>query len=364
MDDILGKEYPFSTDLFDKNTTTFNLITKFYERAEIGIEDVLCEYFDESGHLYEEGAIKDVAKKSVTAIKGLVKGASSLAKYLTGTLFGKVEEGIKNYHVKSMRIQDYDPTKIRVAVNNALNKAIGGLEKFKKTSGYNKAVVPAASILGWVPPFTPIPGATEAMIAVSSVGEFLLEFKRRWLNQDYNAIKNFELWIDANRDRLSETDIYNCDKLVQRVTNVVTGVTGVIKKMTLSVTQAIAKGVKVASKAGEEMTKSGSKTNARFAKARKISEDIDKETSTVKKKLKYMNAKIGEVNNDLSKEMMADRKDYRKREKKRKQQEKADMSFVTKGRRAQEKVLHGGYKALSKQEYNDLLAFRKKYGEA
>ena len=99
--------------------------------------------------------------------------------------------------------------------------------------GYNIAVVPVSYILGWVPPFTPIPGASEILIALSSIGDFILDYKRTFCGEQSRAIQDFNDWIEKNIEKLDESDIYASDKILSRMAGFIGEVIGEEKRLCL-----------------------------------------------------------------------------------------------------------------------------------
>lgn len=298
--------------------------------VESELEEIFEMYYDRDGYLYEEKSLRDVAKKSAGAIGRLVGAAKNFANWLDSKAFVSLSNKLRELKVRdsSLRI-DQDMGKIRKTVYGALDFISDKLQKFQSSSGYGKMVIPAASVLSWVPPFTPIPGADAMLISVSSVGDFLMDFKRRFKNQDYSAINKFNLWIQANMDHLSESDVYTYDKFIQRVANTVNDIASTIKKFCLSVNTALYKIAEVGGEKVAEKAKPGSKTEKI---ARKVS-------------------KTGKELGDDAKETLLNLKGYTK-----------EKRFVKKGKAAVMKAHNEGYKNLSKKEFQTAQKFKKKYG--
>ena len=128
-------------------------------------------------------------------------------------------------------------------------------------------------------PISPIPGITEVFIAVSSLGDFLLDFKRGFLNQEYSAITEFSNYVQSKMDSMDETTILASDKLMQKALDYVNALMDEIKVVFISLTKATSKGVeKAADKIGKASNKSG-KLSEKMEKTKKVAQEVNKNSS-------------------------------------------------------------------------------------
>lgn len=180
----------------------------------------------------KENSIKSKIKSAVKKMKDVIE---KVLNFFNGKIFKKAENITKDNELKSQKVslKGVDPKKKKEQLNSQYKKIMEAKNKFMNMRGYNKAVVPIASILGWVPPFTPIPGATEMMIAFSSIGDFILDYKRSFCGQESSAIKEFNDWIEKSIDKLDESDIYASDKILSRMSGYLSELMAEVKRLCL-----------------------------------------------------------------------------------------------------------------------------------
>lgn len=317
-------------DTFCESSSMLDSIENSLYMVESDLSDLLTEYYDDSGQLYEEKSLKDVVNKSKGAIGRLMGSAKKLVDWLDSKAFTSLANKIQDAKIRDQSIRiDQDLSKTRKNVYKAMDWITEHLKKFQKVNGYGKLVIPVSSVLSWVPPFTPIPGSEAMMISVSSAGDFLLDFKRRYKGQDYNAINQFNLWVSANMDKLSESDVYACDKFIQKVANTVSSISTTIKKICLEVNRALYKVAEVGGKAVADRAKSGSKTERIATKISKTGKSLGKD----------------------AKNTLTNLQGYNK-----------EKRFVKKGKEAVMKARNEGYKSLSKKEFQTAQKFKEQYG--
>lgn len=276
--------------------------------------DIFDEIFLEYGEdelVIEAGKIKEFISKSKGAISKLMAAASKLASYLGSKIVTKVEKIIHDPKLakKQIKLPGRKPIEVQKTLDENWKKLLKVMEDFKKTSTYNKMVFPVANVLSYTPPLLPYPGTTEVMLALSSVGDFILDYKRRYLGQQYNAIKNFSDYIQNNMQRLDESVIYESDKIAQKICNFVNTLQDEVKRLTLAIDhqafKAIEKGSDALDKASDKLGDGKAKDKiGKFAKkskeASKTAKDESKETldkfKKYREKKKITRAKI-EANN-------------------------------------------------------------------
>ena len=247
----------------------------------------------------KENSIKSKIKSAVEKIKSVLR---KVLDFFNGKIFKKAEDKTKDSKLKAQKVslKGVDPEKKKNQLDAQFKKIMEAKNKFMSMRGYNKAVVPIASILGWVPPFTPIPGATEMMVALSSIGDFLLDYKRKFCGQESSAIKEFNDWIESNIEKLDESDIYASDKILSRMTSFLGEILGEVKRLCLACSDKAFDAAKTVTNTGD-----------------KLSDNIKNED--VKKKLKNFNKKSKETLNKVSKDSKETLKKYSEYKKKKKE---------------------------------------------
>lgn len=201
----------------------------------------------------KESSVKNKIKNVVEKMKKLLK---KVLDFFNGKVFKRAEENCKDksLRTKKVSLKGADPKKKKDQLNKQYKKIMEAKNKFMSMRGYQKAVVPVASILGWVPPFTPIPGASELLIAFSSIGDFIMDYKRSFCNQEASAIKDFNEWIEKNIDKLDESDIYASDKILSRMSSYIGDVVGEVKRLCLACADKSFDVAKVATKGADKAT--------------------------------------------------------------------------------------------------------------
>lgn len=257
-----------------------NNISALFEDANIIFNDIFSYYNNDCKLILESGGIKKVLSKSKSAVAKLVKGCKKLADYLKSKIMDKAISLSKNSAYKNTKAAIKGvPAEIKKKFKNSFSWLNKKFNEFKKMNTYKKVVIPSAMILGYVPPFTPIPGITEVFIAVSSLGDFLLDFKRGFLNQEYSAITEFSNYVQSKMDSMDETTILASDKLMQKALDYVNALMDEIKVVFISLTKATSKGVeKAADKIGKASNKSG-KLSEKMEKTKKVAQEVNKNSS-------------------------------------------------------------------------------------
>ena len=215
----------------------------------------LLEYTKNKNDLYwitesKGDSVKEKVKQLVSKVK---EALQKIVNFFKEKSFKKAIENTKK-NKEQVKLKGIHPDKKKKILTTSLNVLTTKAKEFKSMRGYNKISVPTAFALGWTPLLAPIPGASEILIALSSVGDFLLDYKRLVCNQGAPAIDDFNRWVESNINKLEEIDIYQTDKILSRMTSWISYVSGEIKRLSLS---AVSKSFKV----GEKLTKDGSTKN-------------------------------------------------------------------------------------------------------
>lgn len=275
---------------------------KMFESANDLFNDIFAYYDNNDKLITEAGRLKGVLSKSKSAVGKVIKGCKKLADYLKSKVIDKAISLTKNPTYQYIKANTkYDIKQAKKKFKGTFEWLKKKFAEFKKMNTYKKAVVPASMVLGWVPPFTPIPGVTEVMIALSSIGDFLLDYKRGFLNQEYSAITEFSDYIQGKMDKLDETTILASDKLMQKALNYVNALQDEIKRLFLVITNATSKGVgKAADKLGKSASKledkgKGRKLSNAIEKTKKVADTVNKNSSGALNKYKDYKLKRSEA---------------------------------------------------------------------
>lgn len=192
-------------------------------------------------------SIKEKIKKAISKIKDVLKklvGFFSDRKFTNalGLTKGKNEK----ISVKG------NPEKNKEEIEKGLKIIKDGINKFKNTRGYNKVAIPIAGTLGFL---CLVPGSTETAIALTSLGDFLLDYKRIVNNEGAPAIDDFTKWCESQINSMEETDIYQADKILSRITTWINFVTSEVKRICLNIAKKGFKAAKKVSKDGSTLNK-------------------------------------------------------------------------------------------------------------
>lgn len=249
----------------------------------------------------KENSVKNKIVSVVKKIKNLIK---KVIDFFNGKVFKKAEERTKDANMKSKKasVKGVDPKKKKEQLDKQYKKIMEAKNKFMNMRGYNKAVVPVSYILGWVPPFTPIPGASELLIAFSSIGDFILDYKRAFCGEQSRAIQDFNDWIEKNIEKLDESDIYASDKILSRMAGFIGEVIGEVKRLCLVCADKSFDAAKVVNKGLDKGTN--------IIKNKEVKEKL-------KKNIKKSNDTLNEVSND-SKETLQKYKEFKNKKKEKK----------------------------------------------
>lgn len=261
-------------DYANEIESVFSDIDSYIQEAT-KISNNLSEYAKNKNNLFwmtesKGDSVKEKIKQMISNIREALK---KLVNFFKEKSFKKAIENCKN-NKEQVKLKGEDPEKKKKRLTSCINVLTTKATEFKNMRGYNKLVVPTSIAIGLVPPLTGIIGSTEVIIAFSSIGDFLLDYKRLVCNQGAPAIDDFNRYIENNINKLEEVDIYQADKIFSRMKSWMSYVSSEIKRLCLS---AVNKSFKV----GEKLTKDGSKNN----KAMKI---LDKKSErTLSKYDKY-----------------------------------------------------------------------------
>ena len=245
----------------------------------------LLEYTKNKNNLYWMTESKgDSVKEKVKQLVNKVKEAlQKIVNFFKEKTFKKAIENTKK-NKEQVKLKGIHPDKKKKILTSSLNVLTTKAKEFKSMRGYNKISVPTAFALGWTPLLAPVPGASEILIALSSIGDFLLDYKRLVCNQGAPAIDDFNRWVENNINRLEEVDIYQTDKILSRMTSWISYVSGEIKRLSLS---AVSKSFKL----GEKLTKDESTKNRAMRILSKKSERTLDNYDKYKKKRKDIQEK-------------------------------------------------------------------------
>lgn len=265
--------------------------------------DIFNQIFWEYGYdsfVCEAGKIKDFLSKSRSAVSKLLSACKRLAEYLGSKIIQKIESGLKSPQLAKVKIKipGRNPVDVQKNLNEGWKKIQKTMDNFKKQSAYNKAIIPVANAISWTL-FPVTPGVTETILAVSSIGEFILDYKRLYLGQQYSAIKNFSDYIQNNMTKLDESTIYESDKIMQKILNFVDTLQGEIKRLTLAIDRQAFKGIEKGSKA---LSNASNKMND--GKMKEKVKEFSKKSETAAKQAK-----------DSSKESLDKYKEYKQQKK-------------------------------------------------
>ena len=185
--------------------------------------------------------IKEKIKEAINKIKDTLKklvGFFSDRKFTNtlGLTKGKSEKILVNG----------DPEKNKQVIEKGLKWIKDNVNKYKNLRGYNKVAIPIAGALTWK---ICIPGSTETAIALTSLGDFLLDYKRMVNNEGAPAIEEFTKWCESQINTMEETDIYQIDKISSRIASWVGLVSSEVKRICLSIAK---KGFKAAKKVSKD----------------------------------------------------------------------------------------------------------------
>ena len=292
------------------------------ESVSYAIEDsneLFNEIFFEYGcdeFVCESGKIKNFLSKSKGAIAKVMTACKKLAEYLGSKIIQKIENGLKNPKLAKVKIKipGKNPIDVQKNLNSGWKQIQKVLNDFKKQSAYNKAIIPTANAISWIV-FPAVPGVTETILAASSIGEFLLDYKRIFLGQQYSAIKNFSDYIQSSMDKLDESTIYESDKILQKVSNFIDSLNGEIKRLTLALDSQAFKGIEkgsdmvnsAADKLNNEKVKDKVKDISKKSKdAAKTAKDGAKEDLDKFKELREKRKSI-KARNKANKELKGDK---------------------------------------------------------
>ena len=114
----------------------------------------------------------------------------SLCQFIDSKLSNTIEKINKVKKDAKVSIS-YNLGKAKQILNTDTADMITCMNKYVKQSRFGKATFTAANILGWVPPFTPIPGAAEMIYTVAEIINYLLEIKRVFSGSNRSAINDF-----------------------------------------------------------------------------------------------------------------------------------------------------------------------------
>ena len=135
----------------------------------------LLEYTKNKNNLYWMTESKgDSVKEKVKQLVNKVKEAlQKIVNFFKEKTFKKAIENTKK-NKEQVKLKGIHPDKKKKILTSSLNVLTTKAKEFKSMRGYNKISVPTAFALGWTPLLAPVPGASEILIALSSIGDFLL----------------------------------------------------------------------------------------------------------------------------------------------------------------------------------------------
>lgn len=191
--------------------------------------------------------IKEKMKEAISKIKDALKklvGFFSDRKFTNA--LGLTKGNSEKISVKG------DPEKTKQAIEKGLDWIKENVNKYKNLRGYNKVAIPISAALTWK---IFVPGSTETAIALTSLGDFLLDYKRIVNNEGAPAIEEFTKWCDSQINTMEETDIYQLDKISSRIASWVGLVSSEVKRICLSIAKKGFKATKKISKDGSTLNK-------------------------------------------------------------------------------------------------------------
>lgn len=156
-----------------------NLIIEYYEAAYNDQEKILRALGADTTAVYSQ--------KSET-----MQGLINMANAARSAISAKVDK-VKKFFVDSDKKEfkvSVDIKKEHLTIEKTRQQTKSLYDLVSKT-GMGKGSFVVSNILGWVPPFTPIPGASEAIYSVTQIVNFLLDIQRIWDDSSCSAVAEF-----------------------------------------------------------------------------------------------------------------------------------------------------------------------------
>lgn len=238
-----------------------------------------------------------VGEKIKSGIKKLSNSVSKLVNYSKGKVISTLErkKSDKEFMKKQFELKGQDPSVVKRALDKSWDKIIKTKDDFMKQTGFGKISIPFANAVGWGP-LVMVPGSVAILLGASSLIDFILDYKRRFLGQQRQAIDNFSDWIEKRMNTLEETDIYASDKIMSLFCQYMTHLGSELKRLSLAASQAL----------GDNVQKGADKINK---KADKLKD------GKLKDKIKSVTKKTSEVVDEQRKDNDKVKQKYREYEK-------------------------------------------------
>ena len=204
------------------------------------IEEIDNDDFYEAAHEIVQDAQSEVAECD-NKFKSLFR--------LVDNELSNAIDSLKKVKNEKIKIK-CDISKAKEFISKGTTDMITGMNKYTKETKFGKGTFIAANILGWVPPFTPIPGATEMLYSTFEVANFLIEIRRVYTGANRSAINDFiNVCKEQERELLDPKNVQIeisrnkfLNKIMTYVYKVMKTLTGIIQSIMLNMRSGIIQG--------------------------------------------------------------------------------------------------------------------------